>query len=377
MPKATPLNAAHKKLNGRMVDFAGWDMPVQYSGVVAEHEAVRNAAGLFDVSHMGEIEFKGKGALEAANRLITNDLTKATDGQALYSGLLNERGGFVDDIVAYRFSPEHIFICVNASNRDKDFAWMSKHAQGVKPVDRGDDYAQLAVQGPKAFGIVQRLADQKLDGVGTYRFTTGKVAKLQCIISRTGYTGEDGFELYCPPNEAEKLWFAILEAGKGDGIVPAGLGARDSLRTEMKYSLYGNDIDDVHTPLEAGLGWIVKLDKAEFIGKPVLVEQKAKGVTRKLVGFELLEPGIPRSHYPILKDGQRVGEVTSGTMGPSVKKAVGVVTSGTMSPSLKIPIGVGYVPTALAAEGSTFEVEIRGKPVGAKVVKTPFYQPKK
>ena len=356
--RPTPLNAAHRKLGGRMVDFAGWDMPVQYSGVIAEHEAVRNAAGLFDVSHMGEIEFKGKGALEAANGLITNDLAKAADGQALYAGLLNEQGGFVDDVVAYRFSPEHIFICVNASNRDKDFGWMSQHAQGVKPVNRSDDFAQLAVQGPKAFGIVQRLADKKLDGVGTYRFTEGQVAHIPCIISRTGYTGEDGFELYCAPSQAEKLWFALLEEGKGDGIIPAGLGARDSLRTEMKYALYGNDIDDVHTPLEAGLGWIVKLDKAGFVGMAALKAQKAAGVPRKLIGFEMVEAGIPRPHYGIMKDGEKVGEVTSGTMGPTVKNAV----------------GIGYVPAALAAEGTALQIDIRGRPVAARVVKTPFHK---
>lgn len=358
MAKQTPLNAAHRKLNGRMVDFAGWDMPVQYSGLEKEHEAVRTAVGLFDVSHMGEIEFKGPGALAEANRLITNDLAKAADGQALYAGLLNEQGGFVDDVVAYRFSPEHIFICVNASNAAKDFEWMKSNAKTVKPVNRSEDYAQIAVQGPKAFALVQRLANKPLDGVGTYRFTTGQVAGADCIISRTGYTGEDGFELYCPPAKAEGLWFALLEAGKGDGCIPAGLGARDSLRTEMKFALYGNDIDAEHTPLEAGLGWIVKMDKADFIGKAALEAQKAKGVPRKLVGFELTEPGIPRPHYAILKDGQKVGEVTSGTMGPSLKKAV----------------GIGYVPTALSAEGATFHVEIRGRPVGAKVVKTPFYK---
>ncbi len=337
-----------------MVDFAGWDMPVQYSGVVQEHELVRTGVGLFDVSHMGEIEFKGPGALEEANRLITNDLAKAADGQAVYAGLLNEKGTFVDDVVAYRFSPEHIFICVNASNADKDFAWMSQNAKKVKPVNRSDDYAQIAVQGPKAFALVQSLCGKSLEGVGTYRFTTGEVAGVPCIISRTGYTGEDGFELYCPPDKAEALWFALMDKG----ALPAGLGARDSLRTEMKYALYGNDIDDAHTPLEAGLGWIVKMDKADFIGKAALEAQKAAGIPRKLVGFELTEPGIPRSHYAILKDGQKVGEVTSGTMGPSIKKAV----------------GIGYVPTALAAEGSTFHVEIRGRPVAARVVKTPFYK---
>lgn len=358
MPRQTPLNAAHRKLGGRLVDFAGWEMPVQYAGLIPEHEAVRSAAGLFDVSHMGEIEFKGTGALDEANRLITNDLARCADGQAVYAGLLNPQGGFVDDVVAYRFGVDHVFICVNASNTDKDFAWMHENAKVVKPVNRSADFAQIAIQGPKAAGIVQRLTPAKLGEVGTYRFTQGQVANVDCIISRTGYTGEDGFELYCPPKDAEKLWFALLEEGKGDGAVPCGLGARDSLRTEMKYALYGNDIDDAHTPLEAGLGWIVKLDKPDFIGKPVLERQKKEGVTRKLVGFELTEPGIPRPHYPILKDGQKVGEVTSGTMGPSVKKA----------------IGIGYVPTALSAEGANFHVEIRGRPVAARVVKTPFYQ---
>jgi aminomethyltransferase len=354
MARQTPLNAAHRKLGGRMVDFAGWDMPVQYVGLEKEHNAVRTGVGLFDVSHMGEIEFKGKGALEEANRLITNDLAKASDGQAVYAGLLNPDGGFVDDVVAYRFSPEHIFICVNASNAQKDFEWMSSQARVVKPVNRSDDYAQIAVQGPKALELVQKLSDKKLDGIANYRFTTGKVAGAECIISRTGYTGEDGFELYCAPKDAEALWMKLVD----EGAQPAGLGARDSLRTEMKFALYGNDIDDAHTPLEAGLGWIVKWDKGDFIGKAALEKQKAAGVQRKLVGFELLEPGVPRAHYKILKDGQPVGEVTSGTMGPTVKKA----------------IGIGYVPTALSAEGSTFHVEIRGRPVAAKVVKTPFHK---
>lgn len=356
MPLQTPLNAAHRKLGAKMVDFAGWDMPVQYTSVIAEHEAVRSAAGLFDVSHMGEIELVGSGALETANALITNDLAKCADGQAVYAGLLNEQAGFVDDVVAYRFSPERVLICVNASNREKDFAWMKSHAKGVTPINRSDDYAQLAIQGPKAAGIVQALTRTELSKIGTYRFAEGEVAGVRCLISRTGYTGEDGFELYCAPNDAEKLWFALLDAGAKDGLKPAGLGARDTLRTEMKYALYGNDIDDAHTPLEAGLGWIVKLDKTGFVGRDVLQAQKAAGVKRKLVGFEMTESGIPRHGYPILKEGQRVGEVTSGTMGPSVKKA----------------IGIGYVPPELAAEGSTFHVEIRGKPVGARVVKTPF-----
>jgi len=357
--RRTPLNEAHRKLGGRMVDFVGWDMPVQYSSVIAEHEAVRNAVGLFDVSHMGEIEFSGPGALETVNRLISNDLARCADGQAVYAGLLNEQGGFVDDVVAYRFSPERILVVVNASNKDKDFAWMEARAEGVKPVDRSDDYAQIAVQGPKAVGLVQRLTAADLSQVGTYRFTQGPVAGVPCLISRTGYTGEDGFELYCAPGEAEKLWNALLAEGQADGVKPCGLGARDSLRTEMKYALYGNDIDDTHTALEAGLAWICKLDKAGgFIGRDALVAQKSAGVKRKLVGFELTGAGIPRHGYPILKDGQRVGDVTSGTQGPSVKK----------------PIGIGYVPAELSAEGSTFDVEIRGRAVPARVVKTPFWK---
>jgi aminomethyltransferase len=359
MTRRTPLNDAHRALGARMVDFAGWDMPVQYSSVIAEHEAVRNAVGLFDVSHMGEIEFRGPGALEAANRLITNDLSKCADGQALYAGLLNDQGGFVDDVVAYRFSPERILVVVNASNKDKDFAWMLSRAEGVKPVDRSDDFAQIAVQGPKAVALVQRLTQVDLSKIGTYRFAEGPVAAIPCLISRTGYTGEDGFELYCAPGDAEALWKALLQEGQADGVKPCGLGARDSLRTEMKFALYGNDIDDTHTALEAGLGWICKLDKAGgFIGRDVLAKQKAEGVKRKLVGFEVTGSGIPRHGYPLLKDGQRVGEVTSGTQGPSVKK----------------PIGMGYVPAELATEGSTFDVEIRGRAVPAVVVKTPFWK---
>jgi aminomethyltransferase len=358
MVRQTPLNAAHKKCGGRLVDFAGWEMPVQYSGLIAEHEAVRCRAGLFDVSHMGEIEFRGPGALEQVNQLITNDLARCADGQAVYAGLLNERGGFVDDVVAYRFSPSHVLVCVNAANCERDFAWMTEQSKLVKPKNRSDDFAQLAVQGPSASGIVQKIASVALEGLGTYRFTSAAVAGVECLISRTGYTGEDGFELYCSPAKSERLWFALLEEGRGAGLIPCGLGARDSLRTEMKFALYGNDIDAEHTPLEAGLSWTVKMDKGPFVGRSALESQKKAGVTRKLVGFELLSPGIPRAHYPILKDGQSVGVVTSGTMGPTVKKA----------------IGIGYVPIALADEGSSFDIEIRGRPVSARVVRTPFYK---
>jgi aminomethyltransferase len=358
MGRKTPLFEAHRALGARLVDFAGWEMPVQYTSVIAEHEAVRNAAGLFDVSHMGEVEFRGPGALESANGLITNDLARIKDGQAVYAGLLNLAGGFVDDVVAYRFSPQRILICVNASNRDKDFAWMREHAGVVKPVDRGDEYAQLALQGPKAAAILQRLTRVELSAIATYHFAEGQVAGVPSILSRTGYTGEDGFELYCAPDRAVAVWNALLEAGAADGLRPAGLGARDSLRTEMKYALYGNDIDDAHTPLEAGLGWVVKWDKGNFVGRAALEAQKQAGVARKLVGFEMREPGIPRHGYPLLDGGAPAGVVTSGTMGPSVKKA----------------IGMGYLPTAQAREGAQLEVEIRGRPVKAEVVKTPFWR---
>ncbi len=358
MARQTPLYEAHRALGARLVDFAGWEMPVQYTSIIAEHEAVRTAAGLFDVSHMGEVEFRGPGALAAANGLLSNDLARVANGQAVYSGLLNPAGGFVDDVVAYRFSPERILICVNASNRAKDFAWMAEHAGALKPVDRGDDYAQLALQGPKAAAILQRLTPLRLEAIATYHFAEGTVAGVDCVVSRTGYTGEDGFELYCAPGRAVTLWNALLEAGAKQGLRPAGLGARDTLRTEMKYALYGNDIDEVHTPLEAGLGWIVKWDKGDFLGRSALERQKQAGVPRKLVGFEMREPGIPRHGYPLSQGGSPVGVVTSGTMGPSVKKA----------------IGMGYLPLALAREGAQVEVEIRGRPVKAEVVKTPFWR---
>ncbi|HWV38538.1 MAG TPA: glycine cleavage system aminomethyltransferase GcvT [Vulgatibacter sp.] len=360
-PRRTPLYDAHVRLGGKMVEFAGWELPVQYEGVIAEHKAVREAAGLFDVSHMGEIVFEGPGALEACNELVTNDLNRIADGQAIYAGLLNEAGGFVDDVICYRFSPEKILVCVNASNAEKDFAWMKARAKpGPDVRDESADWAQLAIQGPKAVGILQKLAKTDLSAIAFFHFAEVELDGKGVIAARTGYTGEDGFEIFCRPTDAEALWEAILAAGKPEGLVPCGLGARDSLRLEAKLALYGNDIDDEHTPLEAGLGWIVKFDKPSFVGKAALEKQKAEGPKRKLVGFTLTERGIPRHGYPVLADGAQVG----------------VVTSGTMSPTLGIPIGLAYVPTELASEGSSFAVEIRGKPVAAQVVKTPFYKRK-
>ncbi|MGZ6126121.1 MAG: glycine cleavage system aminomethyltransferase GcvT [Myxococcales bacterium] len=357
MALRTPLYEKHLEASARMVEFAGFDMPVQYQGLLEEHAAVRENVGMFDVSHMGEITLEGPRALEAAQRLVTNDLSRCKDGQAQYSALCNEKGGVIDDIIVYRFSPERLFICVNASGRGKDFEWMRAHAgEGVAVAQRSDDWAQIAIQGPDAPKLVDSLCEPPVLDLGYYHFREATVAGVRgCIVARTGYTGEDGFEVFVPSSGAGKLWDALL----AKGVVPCGLGARDSLRLEVAYRLYGNDMDEEHTPLEAGLGWIVKLDKpGGFIGSDALIRQKQEGLRRRLAGFKLTGKGIARHGYAVLKDGQRVGEVTSGTM----------------SPVLKEPIGLAYVPAALAKEGSTFDVEIRGKPVAARVVKTPFVE---
>ncbi len=357
MAKRTPLYDVHVQSGARMVEFAGWDMPVQYSGVLAEHEAVRTRAGLFDVSHMGEVVFRGPGALASLNAVFTNDLTKIVDGQAQYGCLCRENGGIVDDVVVYRRSAEDLLVCVNAGNRDKDFAWLRDHAGTARVANESDDWVQLALQGPRAPAILQPLTGTDLASLRTFHFTEGDVGGIRCTIARTGYTGEDGFELFCRPDQGVRLWRALVEAGKGHGLVPAGLGARDTLRLEVAYRLYGNDMDDATTPLEAGLGWVVKLDKPAFVGRDALVRQKAAGIPRKLVGFVLTDAGIARHGMDVLHDGKKVG----------------VVASGTRSPTVKSSIGLAFVPPALAAEGSTFAVDVRGRPVAAQVVKTPFY----
>ncbi|MCG3174778.1 MAG: Aminomethyltransferase [Myxococcota bacterium] len=358
--RKTPLYDAHAALGGRLVEFAGWALPVQYEGVIAEHKAVRERAGLFDVSHMGEVEVKGPQALDALNRVITNDLNRIVDGQALYTCMCLPNGGIVDDLVVYRFSREHFFICVNASNRDKDFKHIAGNlGPGAQAVDRGDDYAQLALQGPRAAEILQPLTDTPLKPIGSYHFAAGKVADRNAIISRTGYTGEDGFELYIAPGDAEAVWNALLESGKPHGLAPCGLGCRDSLRLEMKYALYGNDIDESTNPLEAGLGWVVKFNKGDFIGRSALQAIKSAGIPRRLAGFEVTGRGIARHGYAIRS--------AHGT---------GVVTSGTHSPSLNIPIGMGYVPAADASPGTALWIDVRGKEVEARVADTPFLKRK-
>jgi aminomethyltransferase len=340
-----------------MVEFAGFEMPVQYAGILEEHAAVRERAGIFDVSHMGEIVFEGPRALEAAQKLVTNDLTKCADGQAQYSALCNERGGVIDDVIVYRFSPRRLFICVNASGREKDFDWMREHAgSGVDVLQQSEDWAQVAVQGPRAAALVDAFCEPRVLDVPYYHFREATVAGVRgCLVSRTGYTGEDGFEVFCPPDGVRRIWDAVVASG----AQPCGLGARDSLRLEVAYRLYGNDMDEEHTPLEAGLGWIVKLDKpGGFVGAEALRKQKAEGLRRKLVGFKLAGKGIARHGYPVRPAG--------------VEKHVGEVTSGTMSPTLKEPIGLAYVPVDMSKEGTRFEIEIRDRPVPAQVAKTPF-----
>jgi glycine cleavage system T protein (aminomethyltransferase) len=356
--KRTPLTDIHAALGAKLVSFAGYLMPVQYpSGITAEHLAVRKQAGLFDVSHMGEFIVRGPGAVDFVNFVTTNDVAALAIGQAHYSTILNDRGTIEDDCLVYR-DEDRIMMVVNASNAAKDFAHISQQLGRFDATldDVSDETALLALQGPKAAEILQRLTDADLSAVEYYHFTHGTVAGIDGIlISRTGYTGEDGFELYFPNENAVTVWNAILDTGD---VTPAGLGARDSLRLEMGMALYGNDIDDTTTPLEANLQWLVKLKKGEFVGRDALVKQKEAGLSRKLVGFTTVERSFPRHGYPVYVNGERSGDVRSGTM----------------SPSLNIPIGTAYVPAASASPGSEFEIEIRGKRIRAVVEKTPFYK---
>lgn len=359
--KRTPLYECHLEAKARIVPFAGYEMPVQYAGVIEEHRAVRTAVGLFDVSHMGEIEVTGRRALDFVQYVTCNDASKLTLGRAQYAGLMTPRGTFVDDLLVHKMADDRYFLVVNAANKDKDYAYLCAQCAGFDGVDvrdRSDEYAQIAVQGPKALQTLQALTAVKLDEIKYYRFVEGTVDGAAAIIARTGYTGEDGFEVYVAPEDAPRLWRALLAAGREFGIVPAGLGARDTLRFEACMPLYGNDIDDTTTPYEAGLGWIVKLDKDGFLGREALLRQHGDGVRRKLVGFEMTGRGIARHGYPIWAGGKEVGAVTSGTHAPTLGKA----------------LGMGYVPVALSAVGSEFEVEIREQKVAARVVEMPFYR---
>jgi aminomethyltransferase len=358
--KKTPLNARHRAHGARMVPFGGWDMPVEYSGIVSEHLAVRTKAGLFDVSHMGEIELAGKDALAAVQKISANDAAKLSIGQAQYSALTTPAGTFVDDLLVYRLASEHYLLVVNAGNIAKAYEWIGQHARpvgDVAVVNSSSRYALLAVQGPAAAGIVQQLTTVDLASIKYYWFAHGEVASVRSIISRTGYTGEDGFELFIPPASAERVWNAILEAGAEAGIVPVGLGARDTLRLEAGMHLSGQDIDETTTVLEADLGWIVGWKKDDFIGKAALDEQKRAGVSRKLVGFEMTAPGIARHGHAAYAAG---GE--------------GIVTSGTQTPLLKKAVGFAYLPVAATSIGTDFEIDIRGRRVPARVTSRQFYK---
>ena len=354
--KRTPLYECHQDLSARFVDFGGWDMPVQYVGIQQEHHAVRNHAGLFDVSHMGEVIVTGDDAVGAVNTLITNDLEQIADGQACYTAMCNPEGGIVDDLVVYRMSRARVLICVNASNREKDFQWIVDHLPaGSTATDESDSYAQIALQGPQAEGLLAQLTSVDLSAIGRYWFAEGEVAGSRGIISRTGYTGEDGFELYVPAADGPVVWRALLALDHPPH--PCGLGARDTLRLEYKYALYGNDIDETTTPLEACLGWLTKLNKPNFIGKEALIQQRDSGVPRALVAFKMLGRAIPRQGYEILDE--------SGA-------AMGRVTSGTKSPSFGVGIGLGYVTRSLRKVGTRIKIQVRKRVEDAEIVRLPL-----
>ncbi len=357
--RTTPLNATHRRLGAKMVDFGGWDMPVQYSGIIDEHKAVRDAVGVFDVSHMGEIEVTGPEALECVEFATTNAASKLQEGQAQYSGLLYEHGGFVDDILVHKVHDDAYFICCNASNQEKDFEHLAAlNRFQAEVVFASDRFAQLAIQGPKALPTLQKLTATELAPIKYYHFTDGEVSGTAARIARTGYTGEDGFEIYIEPDEAERIWNELMEAGREFGIKPCGLGARNTLRLESKMALYGHEIDASLTPFEADLAWIVKLDKGEFNGREALAKQKAGGVKRKLVGFEMTGRGIGRDGYEVHLDGAPAGWVTSG--GPS--------------PTLGKNIGLCYLPVDRAKPGESIQIMVRNQPVEAVTVSTPFYK---
>ena len=356
--RRTPLYDLHRELGAKLIDFGGWEMPVQYAGILEEHRAVRERVGIFDVSHMGELEVTGPDALASLQWLTPNDAGRLADGRCHYSAFLTERGTFVDDLLVYRKGEGSWLLVVNASNTPKDFEWARAHSRGdVKVDDASDRYALIAVQGPRAAGLVARLAAEDPSDLAYYAFRDTSVAGVPALVSRTGYTGEDGFEIYLAPENAEAVFRALLEEGRADGAAPCGLGARDTLRLEARMALYGNDIDETVTPWEADLGWIVKMKKGDFLGREALARQKAEGVPRKLVGFEMVDRGIARHGY--------AARTASGD---------GVVTSGTHSPTLGKPIGLALLPMAASAVGTEFEVDIRGRSARARIVETPFYK---
>ena len=357
--RKTPLNAVHRAAGAKMVDFGGWDMPVQYSGIIDEHNAVRKSVGLFDVSHMGEIEIRGPEAAKLVDYVSTNNAAKLKHGQAHYSGLLYEHGGFVDDILVHKVADDDFFLCVNASNQDKDF----EHIRGMNAFDAEVDfasnrYSQLAIQGPHGRATLQKLTATDLGAIKYYWFADGEVSGAPARIAHTGYTGEDGFEIYIAPDQAERIWNEVMKAGAEFGIQPCGLGARNTLRLESKMALYGHEIDASISPLEADLAWIVKFEKPEFVGRGFLAQQKEAGIKRKLVGFEMRGRGIGRDGYEVLLDGAPAGWVTSGGPSPTTGKNIGLC----------------YLPAEHAVPGKAIQVVIRNQPVDAVTVETPFYK---
>jgi aminomethyltransferase len=364
MPKSTPLLEIHRQRDAKIVEFAGFLMPLQYSGVMDEHAAVRTSVGLFDVSHMGQVLFSGPGALSAARRMVTNNVEGLADGDVLYSPICYPDGGIVDDCLVYRMAADRVLFVVNASNVDKDFAWLAEQTGNRCQVQNlSDDYALLALQGRRACDILASVADREVTGMPSFTFLDLTVRGVRCTASRTGYTGEDGFEIACAPADAPALWRTLMEAGRPFAIKPCGLGARDTLRLEARLPLYGNDIDATTSPLEAGLGWTVKLKAGDFIGREALARQKKEGLKRKLVCLEMRSRGIARHGHPICLVGR------DGALGAPI----GQVTSGTTSPTLGRAVALGYVPSEQSEVGTRIVVDVRGKPVEAEVVKGPFY----
>jgi glycine cleavage system T protein (aminomethyltransferase) len=360
--RKTALNSTHRRMGAKMVNFGGWDMPVEYSGIVSEHLATRTAAGLFDVSHMGEIELRGPQALEWVQFVTCNDAARLTDGQAQYSGLMTSAGTFVDDLLVHKISDGHYLLCVNASNQDKDFEYIRDAGRGhfnAQVENAGERYSQLAIQGPKALGILARFTRAPIAALKYYHFLFGEVDGLRALIARTGYTGEDGFEIYFAPEHSERLWNILLEAGRSEGLLPCGLGARNTLRLEAAMCLYGHEIDDTTTVWEANLGWICKLAKGDFLGRSALQAQKESGIRRTLIGFEMQDRLIARDGYPVLvAGGQKTGSVTSGSPAPFLKKN----------------IGMAYVPVESSAPGTPIRIGIRSQEAAAQIVPLPFYK---
>lgn len=359
--KRTPLYEAHKRLGGKLVGFAGWELPVQFSGIIAEHNAVRQAAGIFDVSHMGEIFVTGPEAEAALNFLTCNDVRALYDGRAQYSAITNEKGGVVDDIIVYRFSREKYLLCVNASNISRDFDWLVKHNRfNAKFENKSQEYGQIAVQGPKAAGIVAKLLGRpEILDVKYYHFAESEFAGVPLILARTGYTGEDGFEIFCPAAETEKIWSGLIEVGEPEGLKPCGLGARDSLRLEAAFPLHGHELSEDVSAIESGLGWVVKTDKGDFIGREALIAQRENGSPRSLIGFFVTDPGIVREKEKVFSaDGREIGITTSGTKTPTINRA----------------LGLALVASNEAKVGANICVEVRGRKLNCEIVKRPFYK---